>query len=120
MSGNHRGRRGLSQAIGGCRGLSQAVAGRRGLPGALLRARFPDDIPLKGVVVAAQPRAATLEQALDRALFQRAEYLAAACHQRPPLLRTRVTAVGADVAEVEAVGSHSSLSALAQAQKQRS
>ena len=66
-----------------------------GLPGALLRARFPDDIPLKGVVVAAQPRAATLEQALDRALFQRAEYLAAACHQRPPLLRTRVTDVGA-------------------------
>ena len=42
-----------------------------GLPGALLRARFPDDIPLKGVVVAAQPRAATLEQALDRALCVR-------------------------------------------------
>ena len=42
-----------------------------GLPGALLRARFPDDIPLKGVVVSAQPRAATLEQALDRALCVR-------------------------------------------------
>ena len=70
------------------------------LPGALLRARFPDDIPLKGVVVSAQPDAATLEQALDRALFQRAEYLAAACHQRPPLLRTRVT----DAAPVAARG----------------
>ena len=80
-----------------------------GLPGALLRARFPDDIPLKGVVVAAQPRAATLEQALDRALFQRAEYLAAACHQRPPLLRTRVTDVGADIAAKRGVGKPSSL-----------
>ena len=80
-----------------------------GLPGALLRARFPDDVPLKGVVVAAQPRAATLEQALDRALFQRAEYLAAACHQRPPLLRTRVTDVGADIAAKRGVGKPSSL-----------
>ena len=45
-----------------------------GLQGALLRTRFPDVIPLAGVVVARQPGAASngVGASLDRALFLRA------------------------------------------------
>ena len=82
-----------------------------GLQGALLRAKFPGAMPLAGVVVSSQPRSSSnaLVASLDRALFLRAEHLAAACRARPPLLRTRVTDVGAELAAQRGAGKPSSL-----------